>query len=214
MDVEGRWAVTQRNFLSLQKKLGPSRIRQYEDTHYKSVNQLPSSLKKERAHYLKTREAYLLWKTTHALHEDLAASYRLNPSLEPHESEAMRTEAGLWAYALIRAIEELRGRYGKSSFPIVNNFLIHVKMKKRGFCYHWTEDLLRMTASLPRQYFTPMWGEANAGKMMENNGMVLVPRGAPFESGIVIDPWRSAGKPFWVEVKKDHYAWRPWRGYY
>ena len=43
----------------------------------------------------------------------------------------------------------------------------------------------------------------------EHNCVVVTARGAPFESGVVLDAWRNAGRLRWAPVRMDHYPWRP-----
>jgi len=47
------------------------------------------------------------------------------------------------------------------------------------------------------------WGAAYAGTLDENNGLVVTARNQPFENGIVLDGWRSAGRLFWSPLKED-----------
>ena len=92
--------------------------------------------------------------------------------------------------------------------------MIDVGVRKRGACKHWAEDLLNYLRTVERKYFQVAWGEANMQKITEHNVAVIIPNGQPFDSGMMVDPWRTSGIPFWLKVKKDkHYHWQHWRDF-
>jgi hypothetical protein len=42
----------------------------------------------------------------------------------------------------------------------------------------------------------------------EHNSVVVVAKGAPFWSGILIDPWRHSGELYWAKLRDDpEYKW-------
>lgn len=157
-----------------------------------------------------------LWFWNHAadLQERLIAAFStVQPRSSAETSDAVRHEAGLLAYTAIEKTVKLQKEYGIHTFPIVHNLLIDVGLKKRGACKHWAEDLLKSFDAISHPHFTSYWGEAHPGNILEHNVAVLAPVGGFFGHGILIDPWRTAGKPFWAKVSDDSPHWRAWSGY-
>jgi hypothetical protein len=42
----------------------------------------------------------------------------------------------------------------------------------------------------------------------EHNTVVVTARGRPFETGVVLDPWRYAGMLRFIRVADDHHPWK------
>ncbi|MBI2345685.1 MAG: hypothetical protein HYV03_02105 [Deltaproteobacteria bacterium] len=116
-------------------------------------------------------------------------------------------EAEKIAAALIRTTRRESASYKMVGSPIFNNILIEWGAKERGYCYHWTEALLKALPSDPFVHFERHWGGANIGRATENNAVIVTARGVPVTSGIVYDAWRGAGHPWWRAVRDDHYRW-------
>lgn len=147
-----------------------------------------------------------------ALKEDLKKMYLEKNKTIDHK--ALDLEATKIAILVFDEIVRLKKKYKSFFIPLVHNMLIDVGMKKRGACKHWAEDLLTFLRTIDRKYFFVTWGEAHPGKMGEHNVAVIFPDYAQFHDGILIDPWRTSGDPFWVRVKKDKkYPWQPWDDY-
>lgn len=155
------------------------------------------------------------------IYEDLKPIYELKDALnqlyfdnyknQSIDKEALNKESAVMAVNLIGEIYRLRERYRSIFIPILHNMMIDVGVRKRGACKHWAEDLLTFLRKIPRTHFYGVWGEANVQKMTEHNVAVIVPTGKKIQDGLVIDPWRTSGKPFWVRVKNDkHYTWQQW----
>jgi hypothetical protein len=127
---------------------------------------------------------------------------------------SLNQEAVMISLGVIDEIHRLKSKYKSFLMPIVHNMMIDVGIKKRGACKHWAEDLLLYLRELKREHFYVTWGEANPRKMTEHNVAVVYPRHDTFYDGLLIDPWRTAGRPFWIRVKADHhYKWNKWDGY-
>lgn len=103
---------------------------------------------------------------------------------------------------------KLRRDYGViGGPPSFQNVLINLGIRKRGFCFHWAEDLLAQFDELKLTTLELHWGEAQAGTFRENNCLVVTAKGQPFREGIVLDCWRHAGHLFWAPVAADHDPW-------
>lgn len=128
--------------------------------------------------------------------------------------EELEKEALKLALTTYDKVVSLKQQYKSFPVPILHNLFIDLSFKKRGACKHWAEDLLKHLRSIDRKFFTVTWGEANPKKMTEHNVAVIYPNTGEFKNGLIVDPWRTAGKPYWIEVKKDKkYKWQPWSYY-
>ena len=127
------------------------------------------------------------------LAQQLAA---LSPRVNPNEAKLLAD----YAYA---TVARLREEYQMFGTPIFNNFLVYHGLKKRGYCYQWTEDLLLALDTLKLKTLELHWGEAHAGTWMENNCLVVTAKGQPFDRGMVLDCWRHFGHLRWDLVPSD-----------
>ena len=114
-----------------------------------------------------------------------------------------RTEAKLLADCAFGTVSQLRRQYRMFGTPIFNNFLIYHGLKKRGYCYQWSEDLLVALDALKLKSLELHWGEANPGNWRENNCLVVTAQGQPFNHGIVLDCWKHFGHLRWNPVLSD-----------
>lgn len=127
------------------------------------------------------------------LSKQLAA---LSPRVDPKEAKLLAD----YAYA---TVARLRQQYQMFGTPIFNNFLVYHGIKKRGYCYQWTEDLLLALDTLKLKTLELRWGEAHAGTWMENNCVVVTAKGQPFNRGMILDSWRHFGHLRWNLVLSD-----------
>lgn len=128
-----------------------------------------------------------------ALAEQLAA---LSPRVD-------RQEATLLAERAYATVSQLRRQYQMFGTPIFNNFLVYHGLRKRGYCYQWTEDLLVALDALKLKTFELHWGESYAGTWRENNCLVVTAKGQPFDRGMILDCWRHFGHLRWNLVLSD-----------
>ncbi len=118
-----------------------------------------------------------------ALADQLAA---LSPRVNPAET----TLLAQCAYA---TVSKLRRQYRMFGTPIFNNFLIYHGLRKRGYCYQWSEDLLVALDKLKLTSLELHWGEYDPRTWRENNCIVVTAKGQPFRSGIMLECWRHLG---------------------
>lgn len=195
-----------------EKETNPSLIRQFEENGKKAPLKKKDSLLKEQ--YRELKKKLLFWQTAAKLKEDLVTNYKsFYSNVSEEDLQAINTETSGLSTKLIEGIEHLQKSYGIQTFPIIHNFFIDIGISKRGACKHWAEDLLKIINSMDHPHFTSFWAEAHPHKMTEHNVAVLAPKGASFNEGILIDPWRTAGKPFWILVKEDSHPWQQWDGF-
>jgi len=88
--------------------------------------------------------------------------------------------------------------------PIFNNFLVYHGLKKRGYCYQWSEDLLVALEALKLNSLELHWGEHDAGTWRENNCIVVTAKGQPFQRGIMLECWRHLGHLYCGPVAGDY----------
>ena len=127
------------------------------------------------------------WQTT---------SVRLSHRVDPNEAKLLAE----CAYA---TVARLRQEYRMFGTPIFNNFLVYHGLRKRGYCYQWTEDLLLALDTLDLKTLELHWGEAYADTYRENNCLVVTAKGQPFDRGMILECWRHFGHLRWNLVPSD-----------
>jgi len=127
----------------------------------------------------------------------------LGPATDP--DEARRTAAAAVTYSA-----QLADDYRVDTPARWHNLLIQMGFRDRGLCFHWTEDLMRRLQALNLKSFQLHWGVAHRGSdLREHNSVVISAWSRPFESGLVLDPWRNSGDLYWAAVRQDDYPWVP-----
>src|SRR5438876_3892161 len=121
-------------------------------------------------------------------------------SLSPRVDQ---NEAALLANCAYATVSRLRRQYHMFGTPIFNNFLVYHGLRKRGYCYQWTADLLLALDALKLKTLELHWGEAYAGTYRENNCLVITAKGQPFERGMILEAWRHFGHLRWNLVLSD-----------
>lgn len=80
-----------------------------------------------------------------------------------------------------------------------------------GKCYEWANTLNEAFNEIGRlQYFRGIhiWQPGNPETGVgTHHAFAIYRNGGSYEDGIVIDPWRNEGLPFWCPVRGDHYEW-------
>ena len=120
----------------------------------------------------------------------------LSPSVDPAEAAVISVTAHTTSRRLAQ-------EYRVVGPPAFQNFLIHVGVRERGFCFDWARDIGARLKELKPKTLVLHWGAAFAGTRRENNCLVATARGQSFPDGIVIDGWRKAGRLWWSSVSKD-----------
>jgi hypothetical protein len=115
-----------------------------------------------------------------------------------------REEAGLLAECAYATASQLRKQYSMFGTPIFNNFLVHWGIKKRGYCYQWSEDLLVALDKLKLTSLELHWGEYDPRTWRENNCIVVTAKGQPFQRGIMLECWRHLGHLYYGPVAGDY----------
>src|SRR3954468_18741911 len=120
----------------------------------------------------------------------------LSPRVDP-------SEAKLLAECAYATVARLRQQYQMFGTPIFNNFLVYHGLRKRGYCYQWTEDLLLALDTLQLKTLELHWADTYRDTWRENNCLVVTAKGQPFERGMILECWRHFGHLRWNLVPSD-----------
>ncbi len=134
---------------------------------------------------------------------DVAKAEALANQLAALSPRVDRNEARLLAECAYATGDRLRRQYRMFGTPIFNNFLVYHGLRKRGYCYQWTADLLVALDALKLKTLELHWGESYAGTWRENNCLVITAKGQPFDNGMIVDAWRHFGYLRWNLVLSD-----------
>ena len=112
---------------------------------------------------------------------DVAKAEKLTDELASLSPRVNRDEAKLLADCAFATVTKLRREYRMFGTPIFNNFLIYHGLRKRGYCYQWSEDLLVALDKLNLKSLEVRWGEYDPNTWRENNCIVVTAKGQPFK---------------------------------
>ena len=93
--------------------------------------------------------------------------------------------------------------------PWLHNTLVNAGVRDKGLCYHWSDALYLAMKEKAYDGFAFHPAGAHIGEFWrEHNVLVITAKGKPFDSGIVVDPWRDSGRLYFARVKEDReYSW-------
>jgi hypothetical protein len=134
---------------------------------------------------------------------DLAKAGKLADELASLSPRVNCDEAKLLADCAFATVTKLRREYRMFGTPIFNNFLIYHGLRKRGYCYQWSEDLLIAIDALRLKSLELHWGEHDPNTWRENNCIVVTAKGQPFKRGIMLECWRHLGHLYFGPVASD-----------
>jgi len=117
------------------------------------------------------------------------------------------SEADAIAKEVIDALYALSQKWRIGNSAIISNMLINMGLKEKGFCYHYVANLRKTLMKRAWSEYEVRWGTAWENTYRENNALVITAKNQPFEKGLAIDAWRTAGRPFWTSVKNDRFPW-------
>ncbi|MFL6568228.1 MAG: hypothetical protein ACJ8LI_03605 [Chthoniobacterales bacterium] len=119
-----------------------------------------------------------------------------------------RGEADRVAERIYFTAARLRQEYGVTSSAGWHNFLIETGARKKGYCFHYAEDILASLRPLHVKTLDVHWATADPGTDTESNCLIFTSKGEPLETGILIDAWREGGRVFWKRANADRdYKW-------
>ncbi len=110
---------------------------------------------------------------------------------------------------LIAGTTELALNYRMVSPPSYHNLLVHMGIKQRGLCCHWAEDLHKRIQQVNQKSIKFDWVVTKHGShLREHNSLVLYSANKGWQYGLIFDPWRRSGQPYWVRVGLDKHSWK------
>ena len=143
------------------------------------------------------------WQHFEVPGKDVAKAEELADQLASLSRRVDPNEATLVAQCAFSTVARLRLEYRMFGTPIFNNFLVYHGLRKRGYCYQWSEDLLLALDTLKLKTLELHWGEAYAGTYSENNCVVVTAKGQMFDRGMILECWRHFGHLRWNLVPSD-----------
>ena len=126
---------------------------------------------------------------------DASNAEKLADELSSLSPRVNREEAKLLADCAFVTVSKLRREYRMFGTPIFNNFLIYHGLRKRGYCYQWSEDLLIALDALRLKSLELHWGEYDPNTWRENNCIVVTAKGQPFKRGHHAGVLAASGTP-------------------
>ncbi len=135
---------------------------------------------------------------------------RLNVAILSLSNSISPEEATQTSELLLSATTELAQEYKMVSPSKYHNMLVILGLRERGLCCHWAEDLHRRLRTIDPQSIKFDWVVARHGSQLrEHNSVVVYAANSTWQQGLVFDPWRKAGQPYWILIERDKYPWHP-----
>lgn len=212
-NFDSEYKLVQENYATAEAKMTKKLRKKFRDAkHNKRIHMSDREvqIKKE---FQNAESAKLAMDHMNNLRSELIKMYHAGnpPSTDQNK---LNRETTMLMLEVFSETEKLKKQYRSFGVAIMHNMMIDLGIRKRGACKDWAEDLLNHVIPLEREFFHVTWGEANPKKITEHNVLVIYPKHAEFKDGLVIDPWRTSGKVFWVYTTKDrHYKWKPWKDF-
>ncbi len=123
-------------------------------------------------------------------------------------SSINKKEAQNLSKILILHSLELANSYGITGTAWMHNSLINLGLKERGFCYHYTQDLIEKINEYDFKTLKFYWAVHKKGEYFEHNALVVSSKYQNFLGGLILDAWRNSGELFYLKVLKDEaYSW-------
>ncbi len=121
-------------------------------------------------------------------------------------SEARRVAEITYTYSA-----QLTEEYDITTSPILHNTLVNTGVKERGLCNHWAEDIHRRLVQERFRTLVPLRAiSPQTTFRIIHHSAVIAPTGGTIYDGVILDPWRYGGTPFWGRTVEDtRYNWRP-----
>lgn len=134
----------------------------------------------------------------------------LTKSIHSLSAAVSLDEASQTSRMLITTAMQLANEYDMTSPALYHNVLVNTGFRERGLCCHWAEDLHAKLRELEIDSLRFDWLVSRLGnELREHNTVVIYAAGTAWSKGIVFDPWRKAGVPYWTKVTGDKYPWGP-----
>lgn len=120
-----------------------------------------------------------------------------------------KKEANKLSKILISYSVKLAKEYKIIKPAIFHNGLVYLAIKKRGYCYHYAQDLLKEIKKYKFKSFDIYWAVHKQGLYWEHNALLISSKNSSFEEGLLLDAWRDEGDLYFAKLKDDKkYEWK------
>jgi hypothetical protein len=199
------YLLTQKSFQIYEASLTRRERRAIRNTKWQDRWKFSPSLRAKYEIWFAYKKDHVFWKKVWILEDSLSDLYQGDTTASDFR---IRNEAFIIAQRIIQNIDQRRQEWTMIRPAWLQNILINFKLKEKGFCYHWVNSLWETLDPIALNHFSFHWAVANKDKLMEHNVLVVTAKDKPFESGLLIDGWRKAGRPYWMKVSEDEdYSW-------
>jgi hypothetical protein len=144
----------------------------------------------------------------HKVQELETALIAMDPSvIDPREAHTVAYDA--YVYPMYLAND-----WGLTWPPLFHNTLRNANNRKAGLCVDWARAMRAHMRSKNLKTFDLYWGIAHKGNAWrEHSTLIVTAKGKPFDSGILLDPWRNSGALYWNRIPEDtDYPWKYFEG--
>ena len=118
-------------------------------------------------------------------------------------------EARTFSHVAVETCADLRQQYRIQLAHNYHNVLVYWGLKERGYCWHWQVDLNAALANGAHPDLEIHKIVASPGSMWhEHHALSVTAPGAPWNDGLVLDPWREEGILWFGPVKTDRFPWQ------
>lgn len=125
------------------------------------------------------------------------------------ENSVNADEAGLLAKTAMDESAALAREYRPVQPAWFNNVLVNAGCRKRGLCYHWSNDLFPTLHKLALKSLDLHLAVTRMDTRHEHNCIIVTARNQSLEKGIVLDAWRRGGRLWFAPAAQDKYFWVP-----
>lgn len=125
-------------------------------------------------------------------------------------SPAARVEATRLAGIAEWQARALACQYGVCTPAWIHNCLVNLHLKQRGLCWQYMEDLraaLLVRRPIHHDLYFAVRDEHDL--LFQHHCLVITAAGHPFDSGLVLDPWRHPGKLLILSARGGGTPWEP-----
>ena len=116
-------------------------------------------------------------------------------------------EAHDFASVAVETSAELGLKYEVVLKPWLHNLSVVTGLKQRGLCYEYAKDLYASLKLVSSEHLVMYYVRANRGKINEHHALTVVVKDAEWDSGLILDAWRSNGNLYFAPLKADKYPW-------
>ena len=94
--------------------------------------------------------------------------------------------------------------------PMYHNTLRNAGVRKWGLCTDWASAMIDHMRKKHLKSMDIYWAVAYRGDpWREHSTLLITAKGQPFDTGIILDPWRDSGKLYWNHHRNDPtYIWK------